>query len=72
VPDCGVELHHVLPKRALAVQAEPSRGLDGLCANCKRQSDPHCAERPGIEMAGDKGRDRLVAVIQISCPVDGE
>src|SRR6516162_5988060 len=72
VPHRGVELHRVLPERAVAVQANDlCRGLGGLGADCERQPYPHRAKGSGIEpVPGDKGRDRLAAEIQDLLPVD--
>ena len=74
MPDRGVELHRVLPERAVAVQANDLRiWLGGLGADRERQSDTHRAEGPGIEpVAGNESRDRLAAEIEDLLPVDRE
>ena len=56
------------------MQADDLRiGLGGLGADRERQPDAHRAERSGVEpVAGDKGRDRLAAVIEDLLPVGRE
>jgi hypothetical protein len=48
-------------------------GLAALAPTAKRQSHTHRAEPPGIEtVAGDKGRDRLMAQFKLLLPIDNE
>src|SRR5262249_50212900 len=72
VPDRGVELHRVLAKRAVAVQADDLRiGLGGLSANCKGQPHPHRAKGSRVEAVPARGQrsDRLAAQVKLSCPL---
>jgi hypothetical protein len=55
VPDCGVELHHVLPKRALAVQAEDLRvGLMAFAPTANGNQTPIVPNGPELRWPGTK------------------
>src|SRR5947208_11777834 len=74
MPYRGVELHRVLPERAVAVQADDLViRLRCLGADREGQADPHRAERPRIEaMPRREGRNRLAAKIEDLLPVDAQ
>src|SRR4051794_33427756 len=74
VPDRGIELHRVLPERAIAVQANDRRvRLRDLGTDCERHPHAHCPERTRIKaMARHEGRDRLAAEIEDLLAVNTE